>query len=676
MNKNWIRNPARLGFALFLAGIILSACSKKPDYNVLLITLDTTRADHLRCYGYQNVETPALNSLAREGVAFGRAYAPNPMTLPAHTTILSGTLPLYHGVYDNGGFIVPQDLILLPEVLKENGWTTAGFVSAAVLKKDFNLNQGFEFWDEEGITPQPQMHMLVAERKANAVTDAALRWLEKNGKQKRWFLWVHYFDPHTEYDPPDPYKSLYYFDRYSGEIAFMDSQIQRLLQDLKQKGLYEKTIIIAIADHGESLGEHQEPTHFVFLYEATQRVPFLIRIPGLKKPGAKILKIVSQIDLFPTILDLLNLPIPDQAQGRSLKPLIDGKEANELAGEAFLESHFSYLHFGWSELYGLVTDHYKYIQAPKPELYDLSLDPRELNNIAEKNPKLVKEFDLKVEEIKTKSARPELAEKARAGAKMDTETRRQLLALGYLPGVSLAYKEKAKLDNPKDYADLLSVVIDSMNDLGMSRNQDLLDKAEKILGRDPDNLLGIRLKANGLFALGEYQKDVDWIKHSIAITGESGDYYALLGTCYLRLQQIGEAKSSFEKTLRLEPGDFMSRYYLARIYLKEGRAEEALKLIDEGKMREEPGGHLLMAVYYLSQDRPGRAEAEFEQALSLAPNAPLTKLEYADYLMKKGDAKKALELFMEAENLDPSLKMDANFQKVKERAREMIEKGT
>ncbi len=672
MIKRLMRKAGAGLLGLAAAAVFLTGCSRTSRYNVLLITLDTTRADHLRCYGYQNIETPALNSLAREGVMFSRAYAPNPITLPAHATILSGTLPLYHGVYDNGGYIVPDQLILLPEVLKQHGFTTAGFISAAVLQKEFNLNQGFDYWDEQGIRPQPQMQMLVAERKADATTDAILNWLDKN-RTRRWFIWAHYYDPHKEYDPPAPYKQLYFHDPYAGEIAFMDSQILRLFEYLKQNRLYEKTIIIAVADHGESLGEHQEPTHFVFLYEATQRIPLLIRIPGLKNDEHLIRNVVSQIDLMPTILDLLSIEVPKQCSGRSLKRLLYGKEPNEFKGEAFLESHFPYLHFGWSELYGLVTDRYKYIQAPKPELYELSWDAGESNNIAPGNEKLVKELDFKVEQLK-KQSRSQLGAQAEAGAKLDDATKAQLLALGYLPGIGGLSPERARQKNPKDYADLLKPIIDVMNDMTMGRTQEMLPKLEKILERNPDNLLAIRLQANALFALGRYQEEIEWINRSFALTGESADLDSQAGMCYLRLAQPELARPFFERSLKLQPRDYMARYYLARMLLAAGKAEDALKLVEEGDMREEAIGHLFMAIYYKSQDRPGRAEAEYEMAIEKNPADPLAKLEYADFLVNKGDGPKALEMFEAAENLDSSLKLDAHVQKAKEQARKLAEK--
>ena len=293
------------------------------------------------------------------------------------------------------------------------------------------------------------MTALVAERKGNLTTDAVLKWLDANYK-KKWFMWVHYYDPHREYDPPPPFRQLYYFDEYSGEIAFMDSQIKRLLQFLEDNKIKDKTIIIAIADHGESLGEHGEMTHGIYIFTGTTHIPFLVRVPGLKSKGRALNRVVGQVDVMPTILDFLGLPIPTDIQGQSLKKLILGQEQDSPAGEAFTESHFPLLHYGWSELYGLFNSQYQYIQAPKPELYDLTKDPAEAENLAGKNPKLIKEFDYKVEQIK-KSSKLKFTQEAKSDVEMDETTKEQLRDLGYVAGNTRVDLEKAKTKNPSDY---------------------------------------------------------------------------------------------------------------------------------------------------------------------------------------------------------------------------------
>lgn len=655
--------------------IILFRCSGAGKYNVLLITLDTTRADRLRCYGYKNIETPALNRLAREGVMFKNAYSHLPMTLPAHVSILSGTYPLYSGVIDNGGYRVPDELTTLPEILKSHGYATAAFVSAAVLKKAFNLNQGFDFWDEEDINPQKELSALVAERKGNLTTDAALKWLEKNYGEK-WFLWVHYYDPHQEYAPPEPYFHLYFFDKYAGEIAFTDVQVKRLFQFLDQKKLTDKTIIIAIGDHGEGLGEHLELTHAAFIYNATQRVPFLVRVPGMKGPGKAASQVVGQVDLMPTVLDLLALPPFKEVQGRSLKKLILGQEPDSDAGEAFIQSNLPFLHYGWSELYGLATSNYKYIQAPKPELYDLEKDPGELENIAGKNEKLVKEFDFKIQQIK-KSSRSDLAESAKKGAQLDDQTMKQLEALGYAASGPVADPERAKNKNPKDYADLLFPLTVIQKQLVAGEYQALLKTIEFVLKRDPENLQALRSKEKAYFGLGEYQKAIKWMDYVMKLTGENAEYYYLIGTCYIRMEQFAKAQAAFEKSIKLEPQKKLYRYYLARLLLQLGKREDALKMLDEAQIRDTWMGHLFLASYYRGQEgREGKVEAEYELALEQAPKSPLVKSEYAEYLLRIGRPKKALELLLEAEKEEPSFKADPNIRRFKREMQEAIEKGS
>jgi tetratricopeptide (TPR) repeat protein len=560
-------------------------------------------------------------------------------------------------------------------VLKPFGYTSAAFISAAVLKKTFNLNQGFDYWDEEDIQMQKDMVVLVAERKGNVTTDAVLKWLGQN-YNKRWFLWVHYYDPHREYDPPDPYKHLYYFDLYAGEIAFMDSQIKRLLQFLDEKNLSRKTIIVAIADHGESLGEHDELTHGTFIYEGTQHIPFLIKVPGMKQKDIKISHVVSQVDVMPTILDFLSIPAPPELEGRSLKKLIQGQEKDNDEGQAFLQSEFPFLHFGWSKIFGLVSGKYKYIQVPKPELYDLEKDEGEMQNIASGNDKLVKELDYNLEKIK-QSAHSKIAALASAGLKLDEQTRKQIEALGYAVGSAKADPERAKKKNPKDYADLVVLLGSMHSDLATGNYKILIEKAETVLKRDPENLFALRLKENALFGLGQYQQAIDWDHKVMSILGENGEYYYLIATCYMRMGKLDLAQQALEKSIQLDPGKSSAKYILARIYLKNGQTQKALDLIDAAEIRDTWMGHLFMAAYYQTQPgRMGKAEAEFELALERAPKNSIVKSDYAQYLLAAGRPKKALELFEDAEKDDPSLKADMKLQDLIEQARKLAEKGT
>jgi len=672
-----LRSKSAAGFlAISLLAVLFVAplsCARNPGYKILLITVDTTRADHLSCYGSQTTTTPAMDKIARQGVLFSNAYSHLPMTLPAHTSMLSGTYPLYHSVVDNGEYRVPDQLQMLPEILKPQGYATAAFISAAVLKKVFNINQGFDHWDEQDINPQHGQVALVAERKADVTTDAVLKWLRENHR-KKWFLWVHYYDPHASYEPPQPFKELYESDPYSGEIAFMDSQIGRLMNFLDDKGLADKTIVIVIGDHGESLGQHGEMTHSVFIYQATQHVPLIIRAPGTKDRGTRIITPAGQVDVMPTVLDFLGLKPPAEVQGRSLKGLVMGEEKDAGDAAVFMESHFPYLHFGWSDLYGLATAQYEYIQAPKPELYDLAQDQGELENIAGKNPKLVKELDFRLEQIKN-SSRPRFEDEVKQGVSLDDQTRRQLDALGYAAGARPVDPERAKHKNPKDFADLLSTLNSMQGNRVAGKYQSLLEQAGKVLKRDPENVAATRMKADALFGQGKYRQAIHFLQNAIAKNGDNPDYYHTIGMSCLRLDRFDQAQKAFEKALELDPKKKMIRYYLARILLKNAQVIKALKIIDDADMRDMPMGHLFMAEYYAEiPGLAGQAEEEFQTAAKMAPESGLIRREYGIYLLKTNRPQKALELFEEAEKLDPSFKADTALQDFKKRAGESISK--
>ena len=423
----------------------------------------------------------------------------------------------------------------------------------------------------------------------------------------------------------------------------------------KNNKIKDKTIIIAIADHGESLGEHGEMTHGIYIFTGTTHIPFLVRVPGLKSKGRALNRVVGQVDVMPTILDFLGLPIPTDIQGQSLKKLILGQEQDSPAGEAFTESHFPLLHYGWSELYGLFNSQYQYIQAPKPELYDLTKDPAEAENLAGKNPKLIKEFDYKVEQIK-KSSKSKFTQEAKSDVEMDETTKEQLRDLGYVAGNTRVDLEKAKTKNPSDYSNLISILSSMQNDSVAGRYKLLLEKSDQVLDEDPDNAQALRMKENAYFGMGQYDMAISWVKLMLQKEGETADWYSLLGSCYLREDNIEDAQKAFEQAVKLAvKKDVNDRYYLARIYLRQGKAEDALKLFADEKMKEGALGHLVMAAYYQAvPGREGKAEAEFELALEAAPKNSLAKIEYAQYLLKAGKFKKGLEMLQDAEKRSPA----------------------
>src|SRR5277367_2121384 len=375
---------------VLLAGLAalhaVAQTSAKPPANVVLITIDTLRADHIGCYGYKEIKTPSIDGLAADGARFERAFAVVPVTLPSHSAMLTGTYPMLSGMHDFSGNKLGALQPTLASVLKQAGYQTGAVVSAAVLDSRFGLNQGFDFYyDHFDFSRLDERNLDEMERPGNVAADVAMDWLAKNS-QKKFFLWMHLYDPHFPYRPPEPYNREYADRPYDGEIAFADEQVGRLLKFLKEKGIYKNTVIVLCGDHGESLGEHGEKTHGFFIYNATMHVPLIIRVPGNAATETVIADPASLVDIMPTVLSAVGVEIPSQVQGRNLFPDRRHAEANRstqaardrvLYGETFMPR----IHFNWSELRASENTKYHFIDAPRPELYDLAKDPGEVHNL-------------------------------------------------------------------------------------------------------------------------------------------------------------------------------------------------------------------------------------------------------------------------------------------------------
>src|SRR5438876_1103565 len=407
-------------FAIGYAALAVPTASP----NVVFITIDTLRPDHLGCYGDKQIGTPNIDTLAADGTRFERAYTAVPVTLPSHTVIFTGTYPTLSGVHDFAANKLSPTQATLASVLKDNGYTTGAVIGSAVLDSRFGLNHGFDFYyDHFDFNRLQESNLDEMERPGNIVADVTLDWLSKN-YQKKFFLWMHLYDPHYPQRPPVPYREEYRDRPYDGEIAFADAQVGRLIEFLKNKGLYQNTLIILSGDHGEGLGEHGEKTHGFFIYNSTLHVPLIIKPPRRAKLAAKVLSNqVSLVDLMPTTLGLLSAPVPAKVQGKSLAGLLHGSDVE--GSPLYSETYLPRIHFNWSELRGLNARDYHLIDGPKPELYDVSKDPRELHNLyAEKQAvsgelrgrltAVIRQYTLEHEMAQKSTLDPELADRLRA----------------------------------------------------------------------------------------------------------------------------------------------------------------------------------------------------------------------------------------------------------------------
>jgi arylsulfatase A-like enzyme/Flp pilus assembly protein TadD len=420
---------ALLAISVSPTSLSSSTGGKKIKKNVLLITIDTLRADKLGCYGSTEVRTPAIDSLAGRGVLFSRAFAITPSTLPSHTNILLGTTPLYHGVHDNFNAQVENKFLTLTELLKSSGYSTGAFVGGFPLDSRFGLSQGFDVYDDEYEKVSTHKYAY-GERRAENVVDRALEWLKLQSAP--WFLWIHCYDPHDPYAPPEPYADLYANSPYDGEVAYVDSALEKLFRYLNQHDLYSNSLIIFTADHGESLGQHGEIYHGYLASNSVLRIPLIFSVPGI--PSARIDQNVSHLDIFPTVCDVLDIQAPPFLQGTSLKPALQGRTMPERI--IYFESLFPYINRGWAPMRGFIEGKEKFIDSPIPELYNLEQDFAEAENLAGQA-ELGRYRKLLAQVIKEKSV-PEESGKKR---KIDRESLKILSSLGYISSPLLTAKQ-------------------------------------------------------------------------------------------------------------------------------------------------------------------------------------------------------------------------------------------
>lgn len=517
--------------------------------NIVLITLDTTRADHLACYGYAGVKTPNLDSLARQGILFEQCTTSVPLTLPSHASIMTGLYPTFHQVRVNGNTALSEKHLTLAELLGQQGYQCGAFIGAFVLDGRWGLKQGFHHYDDLfDLKKYKQLDLALVQRPGNEVIDAALAWLEEQ-KENPFFAWIHLYDPHTPYEPPEPYFSQYntgLSGLYDGEIAFTDEQIGRVNSWAAENNLDKKTIFLIIGDHGEGLGNHGELAHGYYIYDYAVQVPFIIVTPFEKLEDIRIASQVRTVDLYPTLLEMIGIPVPKEIQGESLLDMIFNL-SNRKSFYAYSESLSPNIHYGWSPLYSLRNTQYKYIDAPRPELYDLTQDPEEMNNLRDKFPKRVIEFkealDSLIEQTSSQAPQPE-------AANLDQETLQRLAALGYIgaPVSKKSTKSKEKdLADPKDKLHIYQ----SVQQVGELINHEKYDQCVQILES----------------VLQEEPK----IPQALL----------LLATCYTELDRKEEAKAQYDLILKDDPNSIQALIGMANLLLKEGRKEDVIALCQQ-----------------------------------------------------------------------------------------------
>jgi Flp pilus assembly protein TadD len=640
-------------FASFAGLLSLSARAGGAELNLLLVTVDTLRPDRLSCYSPEHLQTPRIDALAAKGVLFERAFAHDPITLASHANILLGMTSLSHGVSDNSMSVVGPDYLTLAELLKGRGYATGAFVSAFPLDSRFGLDQGFEVYDDS-YPAKPTSEGLFSERPAEKTISAALKWLAD--KKGPWFCWVHLWDPHAPYAAPEPYAGRFKDKPYAGEVAYVDAELGRLLDELGRKGTAGQTVVVLTADHGESLGEHGEMTHGYFAYNSTLWVPLIVSAPGAT--AARVKDYVGHVDIFPTVCDLLAVDKPSSLQGDSLDR-------------------------GWAPVRGVIENGKKYIESPIPELYDLESDFGEEKNLATATN--LPPFKKKLQEIMGLGASPLPAQAGRQTT--DRETKERLRSLGYAASRApqtkasygpeddlktlLPFEQKAdsaaqlqKQGRLAESVRLLEDIIKERKDFGKAydqlyeiyRSQGLIDDGLQVLERaytaNPGNYVIVSGYGIALVKNGTDRKGAEILEKALGLYDRDATAWNSLGVAYGKTGDFEKARAAFTRALALAPddalfnGNFGSYYVTVAMKAKSPEAVRQSVGYFEKAVAADPalasaynglGGALRML------GRNDEAIKNWEKAVELDPAFAFAAYNLAVAYLEKGDKAKALE---------------------------------
>ncbi len=660
----------------------LRARSSKSDRpNIVLISLDTCRADHLSCYGRFARRTPHIDAFAREGILFSNAISPMPMTLPAHSSMLTGTIPPYHGVHDNLAYRLGEHNVTIAERLRKHGYQTIAVLGAFVLDSKFGLDQGFDTYQDDW-EPEIKIAGGHVERRGEQVTRLASDWLDRNSS-KPFFLFVHYFDPHHPYRPPAPFNSVFADDLYAGEVAYTDKCVGQLLDKLKTLGLYDSSLVIIAGDHGESLGEHGEELHGYFIYHSTTKVPLIVKLPA-GQDSATVLRTttvdetVSLIDIVPTILGQVGLPIPPDVQGRDLVPLAlnkddgpadgdnpaDGDQGRDEGRYIYSESMMATA-YGCSSLLGVEAGRWKYIQTTRPELYDLVADPGETNNLAKQRPQEARRLQQRLRTILQETLRPTVGPadgnypadgKNEAALDMDSETLERLRQLGYTGGPAPTkghsvehFEFETQRQDPKDFIGAFRKILSLHHYVKRKDYAKVQELCAENLAEQPDVAYFHGKCARAAANDGRLREAGHHFREALRLDPDSPVWHNDLGALLILEGRLDEALVLFEKALRLVMGDTVA---------VSGADETANvdRTLTRPRLIASPffNAHLNMGGVYLRQGKFAEAVEASRQAVQAKPDHAGAHSQLGDALRKLGRLDEAAEAYREALRLAPN----------------------
>lgn len=617
------------------------AKGQRASPNLVLVTLDTTRADHLGCYGAGGDRTPMLDGLAARGTRFARALTTSPLTLPAHASLLTGLAPRAHGLRDNGIGSLPDDLPTLATVLAKRGYATAAFVASRVLDRRFGLDRGFAVYDE-GMAAERLGEFGYPERDAAAVTEAALGWLAERPSERPFFLWVHYYDPHAPYAPPGRFRKQGEHGDYAGEIAYVDAEVGRLLAALPDEGA--GTVVAAVGDHGESLGEHGEDGHGIFVYGVTLRVPLILAGPGVDA-GEVHEDLVSTVDLAPHLLGLLGV---DAARGEGGGEAADGglESGRRLgaASYAFSETHMPANAYGWAPLAAVTDARHRLIRAPEPELYDLTADPGERRNVVRERRQVFVQLAKALRDHEDRTAKRD-AEAVAA----DEELARSLRSLGYLGGAS---GDEGDDIDPKEGIELLDEFERAKRLLAGGALADALGVLTRLVERNPSNVPFLNRLASAQLAAGQGEAAIATYRRAIERNPTLDFTHLQLAETYLRLGRREEAIAEYRVVVDINP-----RFADAWMRLSElsSGLEEAASVLQEAVAAETRSAAVFSVLGELQRrlGRPQAAEASARSALEVIPTWPPAWVLRGHLAAARGDLAGAERHFRKALESDP-----------------------
>ncbi|NCC51223.1 MAG: tetratricopeptide repeat protein, partial [Spartobacteria bacterium] len=633
---------------LYIAGIFLLLLAvtsvvwrvlTRPRHNLILITLDTTRADHLGVYNPQHV-TPALDAIGRSGAVFERAYCNVPLTLPSHATIMTGRYPPEHGCRVNGEAGLPADVTTLAEVFQAHAYNTAAFVASFVLDKRFGMDQGFDLYDQyEQDIPEYEYdaQRMYRYRRGNEVADAALQWLGEH-QDGPFFCWMHFFDPHRPY--------FFTENPYGNEIAFMDHQIGRIIQFLQEADLLDNTIILAMGDHGEGLGEHGEEEHGLLLYDATMHVPLLATGPGIPA-GLRAPEVVSAVDIFATVNDLMNWKVPPSS-GRSLVPALRHEPLTPKP--VYMETTFPFFEYNWSPLYGLVSNTWKYIQGPEDALYDLAADPRERENLLAIHGDTARSLAACLDQY---TNRMRVAE--RGQVELDEKDRQVLASLGYSGGGGDVPADNESLRNPMEAVWMRTDFIRAVTACEEGRYKEAEGILREISEASPETYAFKYRLAKLYYEQERYQDAAEVFKRLAHQYPDSYKTHYNLGKTLVKLRQYDAALDELNLALRLDSSHADGWNNLGIAQLHKRQYEQAVETFRESLVLDpnQSDPHNNMGNAYLQMGDPVRALTCFQQAVEINPASFEGEFNLGSGLLNAGQPEQAIPHLQKAVDLRP-----------------------